>query len=49
MNPLVVTVALLLGSALVICFACEFIVDGAEWLGRKLSVGLTAPGAIFAA
>lgn len=49
MNPIVLTVALLLGSAAVIYFACEFFVNGVEWLGRKLSVGRTATGTILAA
>jgi cation:H+ antiporter len=43
------TVALLLGSAAVIYFACEFFVNGVEWVGRKLSVGSTATGTILAA
>jgi hypothetical protein len=49
MNPLLVNVALLLGAALIIYFACEFFVNGVEWLGRKLSVGRTATGTILAA
>ncbi|MFC3070494.1 sodium:calcium antiporter [Phenylobacterium soli] len=49
MNPLLVNVVLLLGSAAVIYFACEFFVNGVEWLGRKLSVGRTATGTILAA
>ena len=49
MNPLLVTVALLLGSAAVIYFACEFFVNGVEWVGRRLSVGSTATGTILAA
>ncbi len=49
MNPLIMTVALLLGSAAVIYFACEYFVNGVEWLGRALSVGSTATGTILAA
>ncbi|MDB5416833.1 MAG: putative Ca2+/Na+ antiporter [Phenylobacterium sp.] len=49
MNPLILTFALLLGSAAVIYFACEFFVNGVEWVGRKLSVGSTATGTILAA
>jgi cation:H+ antiporter len=49
MSPLVLTVALLLGSAAAIYFACEFFVNGVEWLGRKLSVGATATATILAA
>lgn len=43
------TVALFLGSAAAIYFACEFFVNGVEWLGRKLGVGETATGTILAA
>ncbi|MBV9996546.1 MAG: sodium:calcium antiporter [Caulobacteraceae bacterium] len=42
-------VLLLLGSAAVIYFACEFFVNGVEWTGRRLSVGDTATGTILAA
>ena len=44
-----VTVLLFLGSAAAIYFACEFFVNGVEWLGRKLGVGETATGTILAA
>lgn len=43
------TIVLFLGSAAVIYFACEFFVNGIEWLGRKLGVGETATGTILAA
>ncbi|HEV7612073.1 MAG TPA: hypothetical protein VGO37_09375 [Steroidobacteraceae bacterium] len=43
------TVVLFLGSAAAIYFACEFFVNGIEWLGRKLGVGETATGTILAA
>ena len=49
MNPLFLNVVLLLGAAVVIYFACEFFVNGVEWLGRKLAVGQTATGTILAA
>src|ERR1700712_3760118 len=49
MNPLLLAVALLLGSAAVIYFACEFFVNGVEWVGHRLSVGSTATGTILAA
>lgn len=49
MNPLLVHALLLLGSAGAIYFACEFFVNGVEWVGRKLSVGSTATGTILAA
>ena len=43
------TLALFLGSAAAIYFACEFFVNGVEWLGRRLGVGETATGTILAA
>jgi cation:H+ antiporter len=43
------TVVLFLGSAAAIYFACEYFVNGVEWLGRKLGVGETATGTILAA
>ncbi|WP_240502246.1 sodium:calcium antiporter [Sphingomonas panacis] len=44
-----VTVALLLGSAVVIYLSCEYFVNGVEWVGRKLSVGEKATGTVLAA
>jgi cation:H+ antiporter len=49
MNPLILTVGLLLGSAVVIYLACEYFVNGVEWVGRKFSVGEQATGSILAA
>jgi cation:H+ antiporter len=46
---IMLTVALFLCSAAAIYFACEFFVNGIEWLGRKLGVGETATGTILAA
>jgi cation:H+ antiporter len=43
------TALLFIGSAAAIYFACEFFVNGVEWLGRKLGVGETATGTILAA
>ncbi|HEX4243004.1 MAG TPA: hypothetical protein VHZ53_16465 [Steroidobacteraceae bacterium] len=43
------TFALFLGSAAAIYFACDFFVNGVEWLGKKLGVGETATGTILAA
>ena len=40
---------LLLGSAILIYLACEFFVNGIEWVGRKLAVGQKATGTIRAA
>ncbi|HZZ67216.1 MAG TPA: sodium:calcium antiporter, partial [Phenylobacterium sp.] len=49
MTPLILTVALLLGSAAVIYLACEYFVNGVEWVGRKFAVGQQATGSILAA
>jgi cation:H+ antiporter len=49
MPPLTLTVALLLGSAAVIYLACEYFVNGVEWVGRKFAVGQQATGSILAA
>jgi len=49
MNPLLIPVCLLLGSAVVIYLACEVFVNGVEWVGRKLAVGQQATGTILAA
>ncbi len=49
MNPLFLTIALLLGSAVVIYLACEFFVNGVEWVGRRFAVGEQATGSILAA
>jgi cation:H+ antiporter len=49
MNPLIVPAALLLGSAVVIYLACEFFVNGVEWVGRRFAVGEQATGSILAA
>ena len=46
---LLLAAILFLGSAAAIYFACEFFVNGVEWLGRKLGVGETATGTILAA
>ena len=46
MNPLFLTVALLLGSAVVIYLACEYFVNGVEWVGRKFAVGQQATSAV---
>jgi cation:H+ antiporter len=43
------TAILFLGSAAAIYFACEYFVNGVEWLGRKLGMGETATGTILAA
>lgn len=49
MNPIVIGVGLLLGSAALIYVACEFFVNGVEWVGRKFAIGQQATGSILAA
>jgi cation:H+ antiporter len=49
MPALWISVALLLGSALVIYLACEYFVNGIEWVGHKADVGQKATGTILAA
>lgn len=49
MQSLLLTLAFLLGSAVVIYLACEYFVNGVEWVGRKLAVGQQATGSILAA
>ena len=49
MQSLWLSVGLLLGSAVVIYLACEFFVNGVEWVGQKMAVGQQATGTILAA
>jgi cation:H+ antiporter len=49
MSPLFLNVLLLLATAGVIYFACEFFVNGIEWVGRKFNVEQKATGTILAA
>src|SRR3984957_9669100 len=49
MNSLPVILGLLLGSAALIYLACEYFVNGVEWVGRQLAVGQKATGTILAA
>ena len=44
-----VSIILLLVSAGAIYVACEFFVNGIEWVGRRLSLGETATGTVLAA
>jgi cation:H+ antiporter len=48
-QSLPVILGLLLGSAVLIYLACEYFVNGVEWVGRKLAVGQKATGTILAA
>jgi cation:H+ antiporter len=49
LHALPIILGLLLGSAALIYLACEFFVNGVEWVGRKLAVGQKATGTILAA
>jgi len=49
MQALPVVIGSLLASAAVIYVACEYFVNGVEWVGRKLAVGQKATGTILAA
>ena len=49
MPALTLNIALLTGSAVVIYLACEFFVNGVEWVGQKMSLGSKATGTILAA
>lgn len=46
---MLITLSLLLASAAVIYLACEFFVNGVEWVGRKAGVAEKAVGTILAA
>jgi cation:H+ antiporter len=49
MQSLPVTLGVLIASAVVIYLACEYFVNGIEWVGRKLALGQKATGTILAA
>jgi len=46
---MILTLALLLVSAVVIYLACEFFVNGVEWVGHRFGVSRTAVGTVLAA
>ncbi|MEO8999840.1 MAG: sodium:calcium antiporter [Rhodanobacter sp.] len=46
---MLLTLCLFLGSAGAIYLACEYFVNGVEWLGHKLKLGATATGTVLAA
>ncbi len=46
---MILTLALLLGSAVVIYLACEYFVNGVEWVGERFGVSQTAVGTVLAA
>ena len=49
MQSLPLVIGSLLASAVVIYVACEYFVNGVEWVGHKLAVGQKATGTILAA
>jgi cation:H+ antiporter len=49
MPALILNIAMLIGSAVVIYLACEFFVNGVEWVGQKMNFGSKATGTILAA
>jgi cation:H+ antiporter len=46
---MLITLLLFAFSAATIYFACEFFVNGVEWLGRRLKLSATATGSVLAA
>ena len=46
---MLLTIVILLACAVTIYLACEYFVNGIEWLGQKLQVGENATGTILAA
>ncbi len=49
MTPLLGTLVLFVGSAVVIYLACEYFVNGVEWAGYRFDFGQKATGTILAA
>ena len=46
---MILTIALFLGSAALIYFACEYFTNSVEWCGRHMNLGATAIGSVLAA
>ncbi len=46
---MILTLALFLGSAALIYFACEYFTNSVEWCGRHMNLGATAVGSVLAA
>jgi cation:H+ antiporter len=46
---MILTLVLLLGAAAVIYLACEFFVNGVEWVGHRFGIARTAVGTVLAA
>jgi cation:H+ antiporter len=49
MPPVISTLTLFLGSAVLIYLACEYFVNGVEWAGHRFDFGQNATGTILAA
>src|SRR5690606_11385335 len=49
LRPMFLTLFLFFLSALVIYFACEYFVNGIEWVGHRFQLGVTATGTVLAA
>jgi cation:H+ antiporter len=47
--PMLLTLCLFIGSAGAIYLACEYFVNGVEWVGHKFKLGATATGTVLAA
>ncbi len=46
---MILTIALFLGSAALIYFACEYFTNSVEWCGKHMNLGATAVGSVLAA
>jgi cation:H+ antiporter len=46
---MIITILLLLGSAVVIYLACEYFVNGVEWVGHQFGISKNATGTVLAA
>lgn len=46
---MLLTIALFLGSAALIYFACEYFTNSVEWCGKHMNLGATAIGSVLAA
>jgi len=49
LKPVIITFLLFFGSAIAIYLACEFFVNGVEWVGQRSNVSQNATGTILAA
>jgi cation:H+ antiporter len=48
-TAMIITILLLLASAVAIYISCEFFVNGVEWVGHKFEVSQSATGSVLAA